>query len=286
MTHKSGIISGSFLIVIALLLGLIACNADSNEEAISTATDIKPEETIAPLEDAQGETSVNQVESSEAAGTTPSSIDEPTPQLEGVAAKSLVNLNVRQGPGTNYAIVGNIPAESQITIIGRNADGSWLRVESAAGESWISGTSDLVAVDSTLLAGLPVISAPPLAFDADNPNVKRILNEIPLVVYHGGRHTCASHGGLNNLFDVANGNVLGPHSGDFVLGQDNVLFEYSNGTVQLIKEDSIARFENGEKYLSFEEAMQRFASGEIVWTGSVGDWPARGVNGCDLSASP
>jgi hypothetical protein len=228
------------------------------------------------LGDAQGENSANQAGSN----------DEAVSQIEGIAAKALVNLNVRRGPGTNYAIVGNIPAESQVTVIGRNADSSWLRVKSAAGESWISGASDLVAVDSALLATLPVISAPPPAFDANNPNVKRILHEIPLVVYHGGRHTCASHGGLNNLFDVANGNVLGPHSGDFVLGHDNVLFEYSNGTVQLIKENSIARFENGEKYLSFEEAMQRFASGEIVWTGSLGDWPARGVTGCDLSASP
>ena len=91
--------------------------------------------------------------------------------------------------------------------------------------------------------------------------------------------------GLNNLLpEVTNGNIIGPHSGDFVYNGDNVLFEYSNGGFQLIKENPIARFEGGAKYLSFTEAMQLFARGEIVWTGSISDWPGRGVTGCDLSA--
>jgi hypothetical protein len=32
--------------------------------------------------------------------------------------------------------------------------------------------------------------------------------------------------------------------------------------------------------------MQMFEKGEIVWTGSFGAWPARGVPGCDESAKP
>ena len=213
----------------------------------------------------------------------------PSPDEETIGpikAQTQADLNLREGPGTNYAIVGNVPANTEVSVVGRNADGSWLLVETETGTAWMSGQSDLVSIDSTAVAGLSVVNAPPPAYDANNVNVARVLSKIPLVVYHDGSHTCASHGGLNNLTNLANGNIIGPHSGDFVYGQDNVLFEYSNGSLQLIRENPIARFEGGEKYLSFDKAMQLFANSEIVWTGSIGDWPARGVTGCDLSASP
>ena len=129
--------------------------------------------------------------------------------------------------------------------------------------------------------------APQLAYDASHPKVIEILTQIPLVVHHPDRYTCASHAGLNNLLpEVVEGNVIGPHSGDIVFRGDNVLFKYQNGSFQLIYENPAARFENGEASLPFEQAMQFFANGQIVWSGSFGDWPGRGVTGCDLSAQP
>jgi len=263
MKHKSSIILLVILTALFVVFGTIACGPSPAEE---TTKDEKITEA------SEGNSSANVAEES-ATSTAP------------VKAQTLANLNLRQGPGTNYTIVGNVPANTDLTVVGRNADSSWLLVENGSGTAWMSGQSDLVSIDSTVVAGLPVVDAPPPAYDASNPNVARVLNEIPLVVHHDGSNTCASHGGLNNLFDVANGNVIGPHSGDFVYGADNVLFEYSNGSLQLIRENPVARFENGEKYLSFDRAMQLFASGEIVWTGTLGDWPARGVTGCDPAAS-
>ena len=249
-----------------------------------------PSPTIAQLSDAQSD-------GAEAEDTAAKSESEPEPTVSTTAtlpatsvpvvkARASANLNLRRGPGTIYDIVGRLSAASEATVISRLDDNSWLLVKYESGEAWLTGDPDLVAIDSALLADLPIVDTPPLAYNPDNENVKRVLNQIPLVVYHDGFHTCASYGGLNNLFDVANGNVIGPHSGDFVMGNDNVLFEYSDGAVRLIQENSIARFEGGEKYLSFEQAMQLFTRDEIIWTGSFGEWPARGVTGCDPSASP
>ncbi|MDX1523769.1 MAG: SH3 domain-containing protein, partial [Anaerolineae bacterium] len=210
-----------------------------------------------------------------------------------IKAVTRTNLNLRAGPGTNYAVVGGIPTDTEVTVVGKNQNGSWLRVQTGSGEVWISGDPDLVSVDRSLLTGLPVVAAPPApaapAFDFDTSNemVNRVLTQIPLVVHHDdGHHTCASHAGLNNLLPVFNGARLGPHSGDFVAGADNVLFEYANGTFKLMRESPNATFANNEKYISFEEAIRMLANGEITWTGSFGDWPARGVPGCDPEADP
>jgi hypothetical protein len=133
--------------------------------------------------------------------------------------------------------------------------------------------------------GAPTVGVETLspAYDANNVKVREVLNQIPLVVLHGNSQTCASHGGLNNLLpEVVESNVIGPHSGDFVWkDKENVLFKYTGGTFQLIRENPAARFDNDAAYLSFERALAMFASGDIVWNGKFGDKPARGVTGCD-----
>jgi hypothetical protein len=87
---------------------------------------------------------------------------------------------------------------------------------------------------------------------------------------------------------VADGNVIGPHSGDFALiGKGgNVLFEYSQGSLRLIRDNPIARFDGDQKYLPLDTALKMLETGEIVWTGNFGDWPGRGVPGCDESSAP
>jgi hypothetical protein len=282
------------ILLIVVFIG-IACSNIGDDEApgpSTAAAEVTPANTVATLVDAKSSgTEAGEANQPSADDSTPTvSAPSPTPTEASsptVEARLLANLNLRQGPGTGYAIVGKLPAESDVTVVGQNEDGSWLVIETETGTAWIAGEPDLVEIDRTSLAALAVVAAPPLAYDVNNANVKRILNEIPLVVHHEERITCASHGGVNNLLaEVANGNVIGPHSGDFVMGHDNVLFEYSNGSLQLIRENPVARFENGEKYLPFEKAIQMFATGEIVWNGSIGDWPARGVTGCDSSAAP
>lgn len=206
-----------------------------------------------------------------------------------VTARTLTSVNLREGPGTNYPVAGSVPADSQVTVVGRNEDGSWLLVETESGSVWMTGSPEYVEIDAKALAKLPVVEAPAPSYDASNIHVNQVLNQIPLVVHHSDHVTCASHAGLNSLLSsVADGNVIGPHSGDFALvGQGgNVLFEYSNGTFRLIRDNPIARFSGDQKYLSLETALKMFEEGDVVWTGSFGEWPARGVPGCDESAKP
>jgi hypothetical protein len=204
-------------------------------------------------------------------------------------ARTLASVNLREGPGVHYRLVGGLPADSEVTVVGRNKDGSWLVVKTESGKAWMTGASDFVEIDAKALSKLPVVETSPPSYDASNANVDRVLNQIPLVIYHRDHFTCASHGGLNHLLmPLEDGNVIGPHSGDFAfVGKGgNVLFEYQNGMFRLIRDNPIARFDNGEKYLSLEKALTMFEDGEIVWTGRFGDWPGRGVTGCDKSAKP
>jgi hypothetical protein len=214
-----------------------------------------------------------------------SGLTSPAPTGE-VQASVLSNVNLRSGPGTNYAVVGSVPANSEVTIIGRNEDSTWLRVKSDAAEQvWVTADANLIKLDQSLLAGLPVVEAPALSYDVNNPKVNLVLNQIPFVLHNPQSFTCASHGGLNHLIITPQeNNVIGPHAGDFVMGSDNVLFKYTGGSLALIRENPIARFEGGAETLPFDKAMQMFQNGEIVWTGTLGQSPGRGVTGCDPAA--
>lgn len=204
-----------------------------------------------------------------------------------VTAITRTAINGREGPSTSYPKIGSLPEKTEVVVTGKNDDGGWLLVKNGPDELWVSGDPELIDVDRDLLANLPVMPAPFLAYDAANPKVQEVLDKIPLVVHHEASNTCASNGGLNHLLPgVVAGNVLGPHAGDFVLGGDNVLFKVDGGTFVLIRENPVARFEGGKESLPLAEALNLFARGDIVWTGSFGEWPARGVPGCDPAAKP
>lgn len=202
-------------------------------------------------------------------------------------AQTLASVNLREGPGMGYRVVGGVPAGTEVKIVGRTEDGSWLVVKTESGNAWMTGNPGFVQIDAKSLSKLPVVKASSSSYNASNVNVDRVLNQIPLVIYHRDRFTCVSHAGLNNLMPLEDGNVIGPHSGDFALpGQGNVLFEYANGTFRLVRDNPLATFDNGERYLPLDKALKMFETGEIVWTGSLGDWPGKGVPGCDESARP
>ena len=205
-------------------------------------------------------------------------------------ATTLMDVNLRQGPGVGYPSVGAVLEGTKVKVVGRTEDGTWLLVETKDGQqAWMTGVSDYVEVDQKALARVPVVDTPQMTYDASSPKVNQVLNEIPLVVFHADHFTCASHGGLNSLLpEVAEGNVIGPHAGDFAYAakEGNVLFKYTGGTFVLIRDNPIARFEGDVESLPLAEGLRMFADGEVVWTGEPGRWPARGVPGCDPAAQP
>lgn len=49
-------------------------------------------------------------------------------------------LNVRTGPGDNYAILGAVGASDELPIVGRTADSTWFQVQTPFGTGWVSGS--------------------------------------------------------------------------------------------------------------------------------------------------
>lgn len=88
---------------------------------------------------------------------------EPTQELETepqnngpVTVTVKQDMNVRGGPDTNYPVLGTAPAGASSTVVGRNADSSWLQVQYPPGSSntgWvyaslvtINGNTEAVAI--------------------------------------------------------------------------------------------------------------------------------------------
>jgi hypothetical protein len=51
------------------------------------------------------------------------------------------NANVRFGPGTDTRVVGSLASGDEVIVIGRNEDGSWLRIQQEGGvDGWVKAT--------------------------------------------------------------------------------------------------------------------------------------------------
>ena len=66
-------------------------------------------------------------------------------------------LNVRGGPGTAYAIVGQAKAGQTYPITGKSADDKWLVVDLGGKQGWVLG--QYVKIDGAL-DGVPIAKAP------------------------------------------------------------------------------------------------------------------------------
>jgi uncharacterized protein YraI len=69
---------------------------------------------------------------------TPTQPQQPTPQPSGFIVTTVSNLNLRTGPGSNNPALLVIPRGQSATVVGRNADASWLRVTYNNVTGWVS----------------------------------------------------------------------------------------------------------------------------------------------------
>lgn len=83
-----------------------------------------------------------------------------TPTPEGVMVTVLQNMNVRSGPGTNYPVIGAGKVGQSTQVLGRNDDGTWLKIEypSADGSGWVFAELVQVTGDPQ---GVEIAQAPP-----------------------------------------------------------------------------------------------------------------------------
>lgn len=86
------------------------------------------------------------------------------PIVPGTAPTGVVTtgaLNVRQGPGMAYPSLTTVLQGQTVTLVGRNADSSWLLIRTPTGvQGWVNA-SHIRA--STPISNLPVINTPPPA---------------------------------------------------------------------------------------------------------------------------
>jgi uncharacterized protein YgiM (DUF1202 family) len=79
----------------------------------------------------------------------------PVPAL--ISAQVIVNtgrLNVRTGPGPQFAIIGSVPGGTVLAGIGINGDGSWYYVISELGEGWVWAEPTIFRGDARALVQL------------------------------------------------------------------------------------------------------------------------------------
>lgn len=66
--------------------------------------------------------------------------------------RTINSVNVRSGPGTNYAVIGSLTGSTEITLVGRNEAEDWLRVDFNGQEGWIFAQLLDVDGDAALLS--------------------------------------------------------------------------------------------------------------------------------------
>ncbi len=79
-----------------------------------------------------------------------------------------VAANFRRGPGTQFGIITTLGANTPISVIGRNAAGTWFKVQAVGQEGWIFG--ELLTIDATR-SSLPVVDgSTPATTTTTTPN--------------------------------------------------------------------------------------------------------------------
>ena len=128
--------------------------SDIDVEVLDTDADDleEPEDTEAP-ETVLGDpisTSASQTTTAAPATTTAAAGAITYTRTDPYAMYALENVNVRQGPGTNYSVIGSVNAPNEVKVLGTN--GSWVAIDYYGGVGFVSG-SYLTSTAPTTTAG-------------------------------------------------------------------------------------------------------------------------------------
>ena len=211
------------------LFGLTACGVDTPPEA--TDTDASTIVVVSTTKEATSEsdtptprptfTSTPSPEPTATNTPIPTSTATPSPTPE---PKAKINedlntpINVREGPGTNYAVVGRIEPGDEANVTGRNEDSSWWQVTLAESESadamgWVFG--ELITLENS--ENIPFIEAPPTpipptpapetaeATTEENPDAETLAEQLRC-----GKDFCVTYQAMVSMAE--NGGCIGNHS--------------------------------------------------------------------------
>jgi uncharacterized protein YraI len=154
-------------ILLLLTLSALACNisvGSSPEQAVVTIPPTRtPLPTFTPtplgfvmLPTATPGASQNPAESSSSSAAAAPTVTPAPPAKTSVQAVGPVN--VRNGPGTVYSIIGLLDGGESADITGKNQDGTWWQIAFSGGTGWVK--ADLVTTSGET-GGVAIAQAPP-----------------------------------------------------------------------------------------------------------------------------
>lgn len=160
--------SGSFfhvLVLVLLVAAVAGCSTDTTAEAPPTLTlapnvSRTPRFTATPIPTRTALPTTTLTPSETSIPPTPSNSPTPsaTPPILG-SVVSLQSINVREGPGVNFASLVALRPATRVEILGRNGDGTWLNIRMEDGtEGWVA--AELIRIQPTSTAFPTLTSSP------------------------------------------------------------------------------------------------------------------------------
>ncbi len=157
-----------FSFIILMIVSLTACTAD--ETPAPTAIPLPAQAEVTPVRAVNLRPTATPIPPpSPTASPTPlilPSLATPAPEataVRPVAEVIVVGLNIRQGPGVAYPVIGQASAGDKFTVVGLAPNGDWLEIVTTANESaWISAQPGFTRLFGVQLADLPFVQPPPL----------------------------------------------------------------------------------------------------------------------------
>ena len=163
------------VVALALPLALAGCSLEALLPATATATPtitptFTPSNTARPTLSPTASATFTATNSPTPSATaTPTASPTATPTIFGIV-RARQRINVRSGPGTQFAATGSLVPESGVLVIGQNDEGDWIQIRRDDGdEGWVS--ADLLRT-----------AEPPPPADS---SVQRISEETRIVVEVG-----------------------------------------------------------------------------------------------------
>ena len=155
--HKLGVLLTALLLMATLVVG---CSPDDVPAESVEINSTESEPSNATTHDGQGDTAPAPIAPVPPPPTPPPPTSTPVPPTNTPvpASNALVPTtnsvsNLRQGPSTEFIRVGQLPAEAPVQPVGRNADGTWLQLDTG---SWI-----FAALVDDVPQNLPVVIVTP-----------------------------------------------------------------------------------------------------------------------------
>lgn len=153
--------TGTYQIVAAVSSDLGKTTTVQSETQLRVGEGIVPPEQE-PTPPAEGQPEATPTPTPEPTATPePTPTPEPTQSVAGAVKATIdsTTLNLRAGPGTNYAKLGVVRQGDVLDVVGRSDDGRWIKVKASNGaEAWVS--VDFVTLGGSL-NGVAVVQAPP-----------------------------------------------------------------------------------------------------------------------------